>query len=129
MATEESKAEARKFEDFLRGIAADREFTDTLLDGSSINIILVTPHAADASRAAALLDRINLVSSISRAEDFGKLVRLACVSCIKGLTYENVMAFLDKFPPNPPIVLECLRLLGITEDQMQQIGIKPAGID
>lgn len=126
MATEESKAEAREFEDFLRGIAADREFTDTLLDGSSINIILVVPHAADASRAAALVDRIIDTKLISTVENFGRLIRLACVSCIKGVTYENVVAFLDKFPPNPPIVRECLRLLGITDEQMQKIGIESA---
>lgn len=117
-------AEARELEDFFREIVDERKFTADLLDGSSVDFILVAPHAADASRAAALVDNIIIIQS-SRTENFGKLVRLACVSCIKGVTYENVMAFLDRFPQNPPIVRECLRLLGITEDQMHRIGIKP----
>lgn len=133
MAGEALKREYKEFENFLREIVDERErkFEDKLLDGSSINIILAAPHAADASRAAALVDDIfNLKksNSASTVESFGKLVRLACVSCIKGVTYDNVMLFLDKFPPNPPFVEECLRLLGITEDQMRRIGIKPAEI-
>ena len=128
MAGEVLKTEYKEFENFLREIVDERErkFEDKLLNGSSINIILVAPHAADASRAAALVDDIFRLKRLnaSTVESFGKLVRLACVSCIKGVTYENVMAFLDRFPPNPPIVGECLKLLGITEDQMHKIGVK-----
>ena len=130
MAEEVLETEYKEFENFLRGIVEERErkFEYKLLNGSSINIILVAPHAADASRAATLVDDIfglKKSNSASTVESFGKLVRLACISCIKGVTYNNVMLFLDKFRSNPPFVGECLRLLGINEDQMRQIDIKP----
>lgn len=124
------KTDAREFEDFLKGITADREFADKLRDGSPINIILSVPHAADADRAATLVDHITTMKrsgNDSTAADFGKLIRLACVSCIGGVNYDNVMAFLENFPPLPPVVKECLKLLGITDEQMQILGIEPIG--
>ena len=127
MTMDKSKTAAKEFEKFLRELADGREFADKLLDGTPINIILGVPHAADASRAAALVDDITekREDGASTVESVGKLIRLSCVSCIKGVTYENVMAFLYKFPPNPPIVKECLRQLSITDGQMKKIGINP----
>ena len=127
MTMDKSETAAKEFEKFLREIADGLTFEDKLLDGTPINIILDVPHAANASRAAALVDDIirDTKTRSSTVESFGKLIRLSCVSCIKGVTYENVMAFLNRFPPNPPIVKECLRQLGITDEQMKKIGINP----
>ena len=127
MTMDESKTAAKEFEKFLRDISYGREFADKLLDGTPVNIILDGPHAPSASRAAALLDDIITKKDLeaSAVESIGKLVRLSCVSCIRGVTDENVMAFLRRFPPNPPIVKECLRQLCITDEQMKRIGIEP----
>lgn len=132
MGMAKSKTTAREFENFLRNIVKDmpkgREFVAEACDGSQIKMKLVAPHAADANRACILVDKIldhkRLNGDVPSA-DFSKLVRLACVTCIKGVTYENVMAVLRAFPTPPPMFSECLRLLGLSDDQMHDIGVKP----
>ena len=53
----------------------------------------------------------------------GKLMRLACVSCIDGVTDEYVMAFLDGVGPSFPLVLKCLKLMGVEEADAERVGM------
>ena len=120
---------AENFENFLKEIGQGKEVTVETLDGSRVKVILVTPHAADANRASELVDKIlaqrNTLNSLDTASRYlNELITLACVSCIKGVTYENVMGVLRSIPQNSPLVEECLKLMGLNENQMQGIGIK-----
>lgn len=51
-------------------------------------------------------------------------MRLACVSCIDGVTDENVMAFLDEVGSPFPLVLKCLMIA--RESRPPRALLKPA---
>lgn len=50
-------------------------------------------------------------------------MRLACVSCIDGVTDENVMALLDEVGPPFPLVLKCLKLMMADEADVERVGM------
>ena len=52
-----------------------------------------------------------------------KLMRLACVSCVDGVTDENVMAFLDEVGPSSPLALKCLKILRVDEADAERVGM------
>ena len=112
-------------EKFFEKISRGRQFLQKTLEGETVLLHLHDPDALDIGRASDLFDHLR--AGVDRLAVRDTLIRLVCLSCIDGVNDRNVSAFLHSFPAAPEIVVEGLRLLKISEDQMREAGINPEG--
>ena len=111
-------------EEFFAELNKGQRFVETMIDGRTVELYLHTPHIEDVLRASDLFDALN--ADLEDKETIrGRLMRLACRSCIRGVDGENVVAFLSVFPPIPSVVIACLKLLRVEDDDMRRVGIDP----
>lgn len=111
-------------DEFFAELNKGQRFVETMLDGRTVELYLQTPHIEDVLRASDLLDALD--AELEDKETIrGRLMRLACRSCIRGVNGENVVAFLSVFSPIPRVVIACLKLLRVEDDDMRRVGIDP----
>lgn len=110
-------------EDFFAELQTGRKVTEKANDGRLIELVLRSPTISDTEQAYAIIEGLRYDSDMEIERS--RLIQLACWSCIDGVTPDNVMAFLSYFPPTPKIVIECLRLLRIGDEDLQRLNIYP----
>ena len=110
---------------FFKEISRGRQFLQETVKGGTVMLYLHDPDALDIGRASDLFDQLK--AGADRYAVRETLIRLVCLSCIDGVNDRNVSAFLHAFPAAPIIVIEGLRLLKVSEDQMREAGINPEG--
>ena len=111
-------------DEFFAELNKGQRFVETMLDGRTVELYLKTPHIENVLRASDLFDALD--ADLEDEETIrGSLMRLACRSCVHGVNGENVVAFLSVFPPTPRVVIACLKLLRVKDDDMRRIGIDP----
>lgn len=109
--------------DFFAEIESGRKVLERARDGRTIELILRSPSTSDTERAYQIIESLNYDSDLEIEKS--RLIQHACCSCIDGVHSDNVMAFLSYFPPVCYVIVECLRLLRIAEDDMRRLDIEP----
>ena len=107
--------------DFFAKLSKGRKVVERTIDGEEIELTLRFPSMLEAEQVYDIIAGLRYDSDLELERN--RLVQIACCICIEGVTFENVIAFLSRFPPMPKVVLECLRLLQIGEDDMQRLKI------
>ena len=121
MASAENVTDTKEFFDRLN---EGRKFREKTTDGKSVEFTLRSPRVESVELASEIVGSLDYPQlGVSESDARKKLVRLACVSCIEGVTDENIMAFLDEIDEESPVVRKCLGLLGVDDDDMGRIGM------
>lgn len=107
--------------DFFARLSEGRKIVEETIGGEEIELTLRSPSVLDAEQAYDIIAELRYDSDLELERN--RLIQLACCICIEGVTYENVIAFLGQFPPIPRVVIECLKLLGIGDDDLQRLKI------
>lgn len=119
-------AEAKDLTDeFFDEIRKGQRFRETTKDKREVVLHLHDPDILDIDRASDLFDHLN--AGADKEDVLETLIRLVCLSCIHDVDEHNVLAFIRAFPPVPKIMIEGLRLLEVSDEQMQAVGINPEG--
>ena len=114
----EAKMDAK---DFFAQLSKGRKIVERTIDGEDIELTLRFPSVLEAEQVYDILANLRYDSDLDLERN--RLIQLACCICIEGVTFENVIAFLSRFPPMPRVIMECLRLIQIGEDDMQRLKI------
>ena len=117
-AVAEAKMDAK---DFFAQLSKGRKVVERTIDGEEIELTLRFPSMLEAEQVYDIIAGLRYDSDLELERN--RLVQIACCICIEGVTFENVIAFLSRFPPMPKVVLECLRLLQIGDDDLQRLKI------
>ena len=117
-AVAEAKMDAK---DFFAQLDKGRKVVERTIDGEEIELTLRFPSMLEAEHVYDIIAGLRYDSDLELERN--RLVQIACCICIEGVTFENVIAFLSRFPPMPKVVLECLRLLQIGDDDLQRLKI------
>ena len=121
----EDEQMAMATDEFFARINRGRQFGQITLQGETILLHLHDPDPLDIGRAGDLFDQLK--AGVDRIYVRDTLIRLVCLACIDGVNDRNVSAFLHSLPLAPLIVIEGLRLLKVSDDQMRKAGINPKG--
>ena len=117
-AVAEAKMDAK---DFFAQLSKGRKVVERTIDGEEIELTLRFPSMLEAEQVYDIIAGLRYDSDLELERN--RLIQMACCICIEGVTFENVIAFLSRFPPMPIVVLECLRLLQIGDDDLQRLKI------
>ena len=117
-AVAEAKMDAK---DFFAQLSKGRKVVERTIDGEEIELTLRFPSMLEAEQVYDIIAGLRYDSDLELERN--RLIQLACCICIEGVTFENVIAFPSRFPPMPKVVLECLRLLQIGDDDLQRLKI------
>lgn len=121
MASAENVTDTKEFFARLNG---GRTYHEKTADGGAVELTLRSPSVESVDLASEIVGSLDYPRlGVSENDMRKKLVRLACVSCIEGVTDENVMAFLDEIGEESLVVRKCLRLLGVDDNDMGRIGM------
>ena len=107
--------------DFFAKLSEGRKIVEKTIDGEEIELTLRFPSMLEAEQAYDIVADLRYDSDLELERN--RLIQLACCICVEGVTFENVIAFLSRFPPTPKVVMESLRLLQIREDDLQRLKI------
>ena len=107
--------------DFFARLSEGRKIVEETIDGEEIELTLRSPSMIEAEQAYDIIADLRYDSDLELERN--RLIQLACCICIEGVTFENVIAFLGRFPPMPKVVIECLKLLGISDEDLQRLKI------
>ena len=107
--------------DFFAKLNEGRKIVEKTIDGEEIELTLRFPSMLEAEQAYDIVADLRYDSDLELERN--RLIQLACCICVEGVTFENVIAFLSRFPPMPKVVMESLRLLQIGEDDLQRLKI------
>ena len=122
MASAENVTDTKEF--FAR-FNGGRKYCEKTTDGKSVELTVLSPSVENVELASEIIGSLDYPRlGVSENDARKKLVRLACTSCIEGVTDENVMAFLDEIDESSPVIRRCLKLLGIDDHDMGRIGIE-----
>lgn len=111
-------------EEFFARLNGGRTYSEKTTDGVAVELTLRSPRVESVELASEIIGSLDYPQlGVSENDVRKKLVRLACVSCIDGVTDENVMAFLDEIDQESPVVRKCLKLLGVDDDDMGRVGM------
>lgn len=122
MASAEKMTDTNEFFDRLN---EGRKFREKTADGKSVELTLRSPSVESVELASEIVGSLDYPKlGVSENDARKKLVRLACVICIDGVTDENIMAFLDEIDESSPVIRRCLKLLGLDDQDIERIGIE-----
>ena len=107
--------------DFFAQLSEGRKIVEKTIDGEEIELTLRFPSMLEAEQAHDIIADLRYDSDLELERN--RLIQTACCICVEGVTFENVIAFLSRFPPTPKVVMESLRLLQIREDDLQRLKI------
>ena len=107
--------------DFFARLSEGRKIVERTIDAEEIELTLRFPNMLEAEQAYEIVADLRYDSDLELERN--RLIQLACCICIEGVTFENVIAFLGQFPPMPKVVIECLKLLRIDDDDLQRLKI------
>lgn len=117
-AVAEAKVDPKEF--FAR-LSEGSKIVERTIDGEEIELSLRSPSILEAEQVYDIIAGLRYDSDLELERN--RLIQLACCICIEGVTFENVIAFLGRFPPMPKVVVECLKLLRIGNDDLQRLKI------
>ena len=117
-----SAEHATDTKEFFAELNTGRKFRETTISGKSVDLVVVSPSVKSVDLASEIVGSLDYPPlGVSQNELRKKLVRLACVSCIDGITEDNVMAFLYEIDESSEVIRRCLKLLGLDHDDLKRI--------